>query len=71
MLNFIWAGAAIAFIPLLLLVLLLAKIDVADIVYAMLSGSIVGLVVSTVALVKGIKPHKGVFLVFAGILAGP
>ena len=70
MLTFIWAGAAIAFIPVLLLVLLLIKADVGDIVYSMLSGSIVGLIAGVFGLAKGIRTDKTVFLVFAGILGG-
>jgi hypothetical protein len=71
MLTFIWAGAAIAFVPVLLLVLLLIKADVGDIVYAMLSGSIVGLIAGVFALAKGIKTDKAAFLVFAASWAGP
>jgi hypothetical protein len=70
MLGFIWAAAAIAFIPLLLLLLLLIDAPILDITLAMLSGSIVGLVVGTLALANRMKIDKAMFLVFAGILGG-
>src|SRR5688572_21080145 len=70
MLNFIWAIAAIVFIPLLLRILLLAAVDVADVLYPMLSGSIVGFAASTFALARRAQTHLAVFVMFAGTVGG-
>lgn len=70
MLTFVWAAAALVLIPLLLFVLLLSKANVGDVMYAMLSGAIVGLVAGTFALARGLRADKSVLLAFAGILGG-
>ena len=48
--NFIWAISSIGFIVVFTFVLLLAKMDDGDVMYAMLSGSIGGAAVSLLAL---------------------
>lgn len=70
MLVFVWAAAAIASIPLILFALFLADMGnlAIDLVYAMLSGSIVGLAAGIVASAKNLKTHISTLLLFAGIL---
>jgi len=67
--SIIWGGASIAFTVVFSLVLLFLEIDIGDVMYAMLSGSIVGLVFATCALTKDVAPHQAVLLLFTAIVA--
>lgn len=69
MLSFVWWIATIVFVIVLLFVLRLLSIDGTDIMYAMLSGSVVGMLASVVVFSRGAKPHCAVFVVFAAIVA--
>jgi hypothetical protein len=70
MFGFVWAAAAISSIPLILFAAIHTGYDGygLDMVYAMLSGSIVGLAIGLFALAKGIKTHFSTLFVFAGII---
>lgn len=67
--SIIWGGASIAFTVVFSLVLILLEIDIGDVMYAMLSGSVVGLVAAMFALAKGLAPHRAVLLLFTAIVA--
>ncbi|POP51498.1 hypothetical protein [Zhongshania marina] len=67
--SFIWGVASIALMVIVIFVLLMSKIDIGDVVYAMLSGSIVGLLAATYSFSRGGEAHRSVFLIFAGIAA--
>lgn len=66
--SFIWGALSLVFMMALIFILALTAVDVGDIVYAMLSGSFVGLLTATYALAKGVPPGRSVFLIFAGIV---
>jgi hypothetical protein len=66
MFSLIWGAANIVFVVVLLLLFLVAKIDVVDIMYTILSGSVVGMVMCVFALSQGISTGQSAFLVFSG-----
>ncbi|MGD8743878.1 MAG: hypothetical protein PVH46_10690 [Granulosicoccaceae bacterium] len=66
--TFAWGIGCLLSLVVLLYVLLLAQIGIADIVYAMLSGAIVGIATSLVGYAKGLSPHGAVSIVFASIM---
>jgi hypothetical protein len=64
-----WGAGCLVTVIALLYLLLLAKIGIADIVYAMLSGAIVGTAVSLFAYARGLTSDRAVIVLFASILS--
>jgi hypothetical protein len=67
--NLLWGLASLVFVVLSFLGLLLAKVDIGDIVYAILSGSIIGSAMSLLALSRGATANRATFLLFNAIVA--
>lgn len=67
--SFIWGAASLALMVIVILVFLVVKIDIGDVVYAMLSGSIVGLLSGIYSFNNGGEPHRSVLFIFSGIAA--
>jgi hypothetical protein len=67
--SFIWGAASLALMVIVVLVFLVVKIDIGDVVYTMLSGSIVGLLAGIYSFNNGGEAHRSVLLIFSGIAA--
>ena len=64
-----WGIGCLLALVVLLFVLLLAKIGIADIVYAMLSGALVGFAMGILGFAKGLASHRVVILLGASIFS--
>lgn len=67
--NFVWGASSVAFMVASCLLLILFKPQLAaDLMFAMLSGSVAGLATGMVSFVGGASPHRTVLHVFVGIV---
>lgn len=66
----LFGALAIGFVAALTIILLVIKIDVADVMFSMLAGSVVGVVSAFLALAKSDAGRQPIFQVLVGIAGG-
>jgi len=66
--TILFGALAIAFVAALTIILLVIKIDVADVMFSMLAGSVVGVVSAFLALAKSNASRLPIFHVLVGIV---